>query len=246
MSRYGTDPTRKRGQPDIVDYIKDISERVKTGEVGFRIGHTAIEDGDLVVLNGDIKVKESDGTAVLAILHGSVPEVRMYPLGDTDTHQVALFAFDFDVGFGPDQGVQLNVELVDAPPVLDGGKLLLTRSYAYLTHDPNDLNETSFWCNFDPEFPEVLLWTGRLRNQIQYNDRQTFYSGYFSASAGFSTWTHTYFTTWFDNIIPIVNVNYNGATLQWNLDSYTVSDFTVRFGTTALSKDITFFNVRVS
>lgn len=243
--RYESDATRRRGRPDIVEYIKDLSDRLRTAEVGLRIGHTSIEDGDLVVLNGDIRVKESDGTTVLAILHGSIPEIRMYPLGDTNTHQAAFFAFDFDIGFGPDQGIQIEVERTSDFAV-DGGKLLLTENYAVLSHQPDGGEETYVWCNADPAFAEAFLFRGRFRDSWQYNINQTFYPGTINVSAGFSTWTHSYLSSFVDQVIPIISVVYNGATLQWNVDSYLQTAFTVRFGTTVGAKTITFFNVRVS
>lgn len=244
-NRYGTEPVRKRGQPDVVEYIKDLSERLRASEVAYRIGHTSIEDGDLIVLNGDIRVKESDGTTVLVIFHGSTPEIRMYPLGDTDTHQVAFFGFDFDLGFGPDQALQISVEKL-AGFVEDGGKLLLTRNYGILSHQPDGGQESYLWLNADPVLDEIMVFRGKMRDQWQYDTRQTFYAGAFTASSGFSTWTHTYASAFADQVVPIVNVLHAGSTISWTIESYSTSAFTVRFSSTTNSKVITFCNVRVS
>lgn len=242
-NRYQIDPTRLRGQPDIIEYIKDISERLKVGETGLRIGHTSIEDGDLVVLNGDIRVKESDGTTVLQILHGSVPEIRMFPLGDTDTHQISWFGFDFGAAPDTDQGSQMQVERV-SDLFQDGGKLFLGRNYALLSHMEFGQQETYIWLNFDPSVPELIQFRGKMRSQWQYDTRQMFYAGKFDISAGFTTWTHSYASTWADEILPVITVLLNGSTLQWVLDSFTVSGFTVRVSSTVSIKTVTFFNVR--
>lgn len=243
--RYESDPTRRRGRPDIVEYIKDLSERLRTAEVGLRIGHTAIEDGDLVVLNGDIRVGETDGTTVLRILHGETPEIRFFPLGSTDDYLVAMYGFDFDSGFGTDQAIQIDVEQADGL-ILDGGKLLLTKRIAVLSHQPDSGEETYVWVNADPANDEVILFRGRMKDSIMYDDRQMFYAGTISVSSGFSTWTHSYAATWGDQILPVLTVNNNGATIQWNLDSFTISGFTVRFSSTVSGKNINFFNVRCS
>lgn len=240
--RYQIDPTRLRGQADIIEYIKDINERVRTGETGLRIGHTSIEDGDLIVLNGDIRVKESDGTTVLRLVHGGVPEIRMFPLGDTDTHMVTFFGFDFDLGSGPDQGVQLDIEKSDF--VIDGGKVLLTKSYAILSHQPDGAQETYMWLNIDPDVDEIISFRGKMRNSWMYDTRQMFYCGRFNFTSGFSTWTHTYSFPWNDDILPVVNVTLNGATLEWNLDGFSTSSFTVRSNNTVNNKVVTFLNIR--
>lgn len=243
--RYESNPLRRRGRPDVVEYIKDLSERLSTSEVGLRIGHTSIEDGDLIVLNGDIRVAETDGTTVLRIMHGSVPEIRMFPLGDTDTHQAALFSFDFDLGLGPDQGVQLEVETID-PVDVDGGKLLLTRAYAVLSKQPNTGEEVYLWLDADPGHLETILFRGRMRDSWQYDTRQTFYPGTLTASAGFSTWTHTYFSAFADQMLPILTVVQSGSVNTWGIDGFSTSAFTVRFGSTSGSKVVNFWVVRCS
>lgn len=242
--RYQIDPTRLRGQPDIIEYIKDINERVKTGETGLRIGHTSIEDGDLVVLNGDIRVKESDGTTVLRIVHGSTPEIRMFPLGDIDTHMVTFFGFDFDVGLGPDQGVQLDIERSDF--AIDGGKVLLTKSSAIISHQPDGAQESYVWLNADSVTPEVMTFKGKFMDSAQFDTRQTFYPGVTTATAGVSTWTHTYASPFADQMLPVITVTVSGSVNTWGLDSYSTSAFTARFGTTVGSKVINFWVVRCS
>lgn len=244
-NKYQIDPTRRRGQPDIVEYVKDLTERVQDSEVGLRIGHTAIEDGDLVVLNGDIKVKESDGTTVLQIVHGATPEIRMFPLGDTSTHMISWFGFDLGTPPDVDQAMLMEVERA-ADLIIDGGKLYLTRNYAIFGHHNFGGEETYLWFNADPAFAESIVFRGRFRDSWQYDTRQAFYPGTINASSGVSTWTHTYASSFADQVVPIITVTYSGATLQWNIDNFTQSAFTVRFSTTTGSKFISFFNVRVS
>lgn len=244
-NKYQVDPTRKRGQPDIIEYIKDMHDRLGASDVSFRIGHTSIEDGDLVVLNGDIRVKEEDGTTVLRILHGSTPEIRMFPLGDTDTHQIAWFGFDFGSPPTVDQAMLLEIERI-SDLFQDGGKLFFTRGYAVLSHQNFGGQETYIWLDADAAVDEVVNFRGKMRDSWQYDTRQMFYAGTISVSSGLSTWTHTYASSWADTILPVCTVNQNGSTVSWNLDSYTVSAFTVRFSSTVSGKNINFFNVRCS
>jgi len=243
--RYESNPLRRRGRPDIVEHIKDLSERLGTSEVGLRIGHTSIEDGDLIVLNGDIRVAESDGTTVLRILHGSTPEIRMYPLGDTDTHEIAIFGFDFGTPPDTDQAMMFQVERI-ADFFQDGGKLFFTRKYAIMSHLAFGGEETYVWCSADAVLPEILLFRGKLRDSWQYDTRQTFYPGTLTASAGFSTWTHTYFSAFADQMLPIVTVVQSGSVNTWGLDGFSTSAFTVRFGSTSGSKVVNFWVVRCS
>lgn len=243
--RYESDPTRRRGRPDIIEYIKDLSDRVRTSEVGLRIGHTSIEEGDLSVIGGDIRVKENDGTTVLRILHGSTPEIRMYPLGDTDTHEIALFGFDFGTPTVTDEAMTLQVERI-SDFFQDGGKLLFTRGFAIISHKRFGEEETYLWCSADDTIPEILLFRGKLRDSWQYDTRQTFYPGVLTASAGVSTWTHTYSSPFADQMLPLITVTITGSTMQWGLDSYSNTDFTIRFSSTSGSKVVNFFNVRCS
>ena len=244
-NRYQIDPARLRGQPDIIEYIKDINDRVRTSETGLRIGHTSIEDGDLVVLNGDIRVKESDGTTVMRIMHGFTPEIRMFPLGDTDTHEIAWFGFDFGTAPDVDQATQIQVERI-SDFFQDGGKVLLTRQYAILSKFVFGGEEVYLWLGADPTIPEVMLFRGKIRDSWQYDTRQTFYPGVLTASAGFTTWTHTYFSPFADQVLPLITVTQSGTVNSWGLEGYSTSSFTVRFGSTSGSKIVNFWVVRCS
>jgi hypothetical protein len=244
--KYTAKPGRFEGKQDIIEYVKSALGRLNEGDSSLQIGHTAIEDGDLTVRNGDILVSESDGTLVLRIMHGAVPEIRFFPLGATDTHRATILALDANVDPALlDQAIQIFVETTGG--VIDGGKVLMTRNYAIFSHQPDASGgpETYLWLNADPGTPGVIQMRGIWSNQIQYDSGQALYMGSFTAGAGFSTWTHTYFSSFLTAMYPIVNVNYTGATLQWNLDGFNSSSFTVRFGTTAGSKVINFWNFRL-
>lgn len=239
--RYGRDPLRLGGQKDIVEYVKDALRRIETGESSLQIGHTAIEDGNLVVRNGDIVVSETSGEVVLRILHGGTPEIRMYPLGDTDTHRVAFFGYDFNAGGAPDQAVQLCIETTDLAQ--DGGKLLMSRQYAILSHQPDGGLESFLWLNAFS--PQEALYRGRWTNQVQYDNNMGLYMGVINAGGGFSSWTHTYFTSFATTIAPVVGLVNSGSTVTWTITGMTTSAFTVGWSGTA-AKTINFWNFRVA
>src|SRR5688500_7378441 len=243
--RYGVDPTRLKGQKSIVDHMVELRKRVAVGETGLRIGHTAIEGGDLTVRNGDNIVSETDGTVVLRLFGGGIPEIRFYPLGETDTHQASLLSFDFDTGSGADQAVQLCIEETGSLDQ-DGGKVLLTRTFAVLSHQPEVGEETYIWLNADPGVEEIVLIKGRWSDQYQYDVRQALYTGSFSFGSGFSNWTHTYLAPFATTICPIVGfMNSVDTAVAWSITAQSTSSFKVRWATGTDGKTINFWNFRI-
>lgn len=240
-NRYLTDPLRLRGQKDVVEYFIDLNRRVTTEETSLRAGHTAIEDGNFTVRNGDIIVSESDDSIVLRLMHGDIPEIRMWPLGDTDTHRVAFFAYD-DVDGGQTAAIIIET---DPGTVIDGGKLLIGRNFAVLSHQPDASGgeESYFWLGVDPFAPEVASFRGKWANQTQYDDHQGIYAGTHGISAGFTSWTHTYSTPFASDIGTIVTLQ-SSAVVSWMVTAQSSSAFTVSWsGTTA--KTLNFWNFRV-
>lgn len=244
MNKYDVDPSRLKGQKNIIDYILSIMDRLEKGEKGLRIGFTAIEDGNLTVRNGDIIVSETDDSIVLKILHGAVPEIRFWPLGDTDTHQATLFAYDYNGDVtNPDQAIQLDVELVDN--TVDGGKVLLTRNYAILSHQPDGFEESYIWLNAQGSSNrQVFLFRGKWSNQQQVDSNMGLYMGSIGVSAGFSSWTHTYSVAFASTMCPVVGLVNTAGTVTWNITAMSTSAFTVTW-TGTLAKTLNFWNFRI-
>jgi len=245
-NRYLVLPENLEGKADIVSYVADLYKRAGDSDSALRIGHTAIEDGNLTVRNGDIIVSESDDTVVLRILHGDIPEIRFFPLGSVTTHRASLFAVDFAPDpEDTDQSVVLTIETDVFPTVQDGGKLLLSETSAILSHQPDASGgeESYLWLNYG--FNEIANYRGRWSDQLQADAHQGLYMGAFNATAGFSTWTHTYFTPFSTTMVPLANVGVSGGTLTWGLDSYSASQFTLRFGVSGGTKMVTFWNFRI-
>ena len=238
-NRYDIDPDRLKGQKSITDYIIEANKSIKVLETSLQAGHTAIEDGDFVVRNGDIIVSESDDTVVMRIRHGVTPEVRMFPLGGTDTHIVSLYGFDVNGDpNNPDQAVQLYIAREsDFQP--DGGKVQLTRNYAVFSYQPFGAEEMFMRCD-----AFGYWWQGKFLNAVQSGTQDAVYVGSFTATSGFTTWTHTYFSPFASGIVPVFTVGVAGTTLQWGIESYSTSAFTVRFSTTSGTKIVTFWNFR--
>lgn len=237
-NRYDIDPKRLEGKKDIFDYIKDIKDRTDTQETGLRAGHTAIEDGDFILRNGDIVVSESDNSIVLRILHGAIPQIHFFPLGATDTHRARILSLDFDVGAGADQAIQMGVETVGG--VQDGGKVLLSKTYAILAHQPNGGNESYFWLNI---LPEMILYRGKWNNQVQQDSRTGIYPGTVDLGAGFAGVTISYAITVASTMVPVTTIM-SSAAVTWNLSAFNTNGFTLVWsGTTA--KTINWWAFRV-
>ena len=237
------EPSRLKGQKDIVEYVKQVIEELSSRSSSLQIGHTSIEDGNFIIRNGDIIVSESDDTIVLRILHGQTPEIRMWPLGETDTHRAALFSHDFSIDGPPDQAVLLSIETTGATQ--DGGKLLLTRGYTVLSHQPNGGSESYFWLNADGVLPQIGLYQGKWPDRAQYNTDQGLYPGVFNVTAGFGSLTHTYNASFASTVAPVIGLVNTGGTVSWNITAMSTSAFTVTWTGTA-AKTINIWNFRIT
>lgn len=232
-NRYGVDPTRQQGKKDIIEHITEIAERVGAGETAQRIGATSIEDGNLTVRNGDIIVSESAGQVVFRLLHGTFPEMRWFPIGDTDAYRISFFA-DFD-GSLPLQNMVISVE-TNPGGVVDGGKIILARSAAIFSRHPlaSGGNETYIWLGDSGANLEIIDIQGKWLNKFQPSPLTGVYPGQDSLGAGFGSYTHTYFTAFATTAVPIVTLFNSGGTVSWNLTAQSTSSFTVTWsGTTA-------------
>lgn len=243
-NRYGIDAGRLKGQKDIVEYIRDLRGRMADKETSLQIGNTAIEDGSLTVRNGDIIVSESDGHVVLRVLHGEIPEIRFFPIGESsDTHRGAIFSYDASGNpLDPNQVLALDIEELDSD--VDGGKIELTKKDAFIGHVPNGLGQTWIWFNPFGDTTQLMAFNGRLSNQFQYSNEDAIYTGSEAVSAGFSSYTHTYFTSFATTVAPVVGLVNTGGAISWVISAMSTSSFTVAWsGTTA--KTVNWWNFRL-
>lgn len=232
-SKYDVDPLRLQGKKDIVEYFKELDNRVGDSETGLRIGNTAIENGNLTIRNGDIIVSETAGLVVLRVIHGAVPEIRFFPIGDTTDHRATIFGQGSSPPF-PTTTLTFAIETNPAGAI-DGGKLIIDQSFTVLSHQPASGNESYFWLNIDAVASEVFAFQGKVTNQVQYSTLQAIYPGTQSVSAGVSSYTHTYFAAFATTAAPVATLNNTGGgTVSWNLTAQSTSAFTITWsGTTA-------------
>lgn len=239
-NRYKSDPRRIQGKLDVFEVFENTERRLRAGETSYRAGHTAIEDGDFVVRNGDIIVSETDDTVVLQIVHGSIPEVRLFPQGVVDPeHWVSI------LGASPIDTLtagQMEITQETSPGVYDtdGGRVLVWADGALLAHTPFGGTESFLWLNYEPE---VMLMVGKWLNQIQASTSQAVYTGVIDVVAGFGSWTHTYFAPFVTTMAPVVGLLNTAGALTWNLTAVSTSGFTVSW-TGTLAKTIYFWNFR--
>lgn len=243
-SRYIADPQALQGKRDIVSHVVELSNKISSRDRSLQIGHTAIEDGNLTVRNGDIVVSESDTTEVLRIKHGASPEIEMYPLGDTDTHKVRFRGFDFNSNpDNPDQAVVLNIAKTDGS--IDGGKLLLSRGFAIISHQPAVGTESFIWLDGDVLTSEIFRINGRFKNAATYSANQAFICGMFTVPSGVTTGTFNYSSTMSSNMRPVLTAKSDASNFVGiSLDAHTTSSFTFRLSTTTGNKEINFWSFR--
>lgn len=242
-SRYGVSPRGLRGKTDLIDHIAVLNERMYKEEVATQAGFTAIEEGNFTVRGGDIIVSETDDTVVLRLLHGTVPAIEFYPLGENADHYSVIYGNDAFL-----DGQALTLGIFDTDDNNDGGLIVLRRTQLGLACTTNaDVGQqVSIALNADETVgPELFGFTGRWANQWQFGTRAGLYVGSFVASSGFSTWTHSYFASFATSVIPVCTVLHAGSTIQWVLESFSTSAFTVRFSSTTNAKTINFWNFRI-
>lgn len=236
-NKYRVDPRRIDGRKDIVELVTDISQRLKRNENALRVGHTSVDDGNFTVRNGDIIFSESDTTESMRLFHGTIPELRMLPLGLDSSHHISMFGFDFG-NFST--AVQIGVEKIDNS--IDGGKILLWPSGAVFSFQPNVGNEVYIWLNI---FEDNIAVRGSWINQNDIDSRQALSVGSVDVGAGVSSLSWSYATTMASRMAPVIGlVDTAGLVTSWNLTAMSTSGFTVTW-TGTLAKTVNFWVFRV-
>lgn len=256
-SRYKSDPRRVQGKTDLAEILGNINQRIRTSETAFRVGHTAIEDGDLVVRNGDIVVSETDGTEVLRMIHGAVPELRFRPLGIDDDRFAAVWGQDYTTdlggGFGSIVTTALNLGIYDSAipedHVLDGGEVRILPDGVIVDYQPNNGDEQVYislnaYSRVDP-FKEIITIRGRWDDQFDFDDHAAMSVGSVDIGAGFGGFTWNYVQTYATKIAPIIGlVNTAGLLTSWNISAMNTSNFSVVWSG-VLAKTMNFWNPRL-
>lgn len=225
-SRYAVNPNRLDGRQDLFDRIAELESRIKQLEASLQIGFTAIETGELKVRNGNIVVVDTNNVPIMQITgFPLLPEILFWPAGDTDTHRVRIFALDFNPGGTIDQAWQVGIEETDGD--IDGGKVLLTRNFAILSHQPDASGglESYVWVNSNGL--EDLAIQGKFYNKANLS-RWAYFTGTTVVGSGFGAVVISYSTPFATAVAPVATlVDTGGAGDAWVISAYSTSSFTL-------------------
>jgi hypothetical protein len=227
-----------RDKPDLFEIIKDLQERISSLERSPRLGTSSVDSGELTITNGNIVVRDSEGTPILSIIGGDVPVIEMQPNGGTD-YKIIQSGWE-----SSSQGAACQISIAQlVGDVQDGGKLLLMRDAAYLSHQPNGAAESFYGAGVYGA--ENLFMKGRFGNNLMDADGlAAIVCGYINVSAGVSSYSHTYPITSAADMIPVVSMTNSAGALAGCLTSYSNSGFVFAWSGT-LAKTITFWAFRV-
>lgn len=254
-SRYRADPRRPQAKVSLTDIVEDMYRRLRSGETAPRIGNTSIDDGNLTVRNGDIIVSLTDGTEVLRIVHGDVPEIRYFATGVDSDRMGAVWgedvSYDLGSGFGIVDTTVMRIGVYDSTipedHVNDGGEFEATLTDASIRYEPNNGDNTlRFTLNqygrIDP-FKDVLYFQGKWDINFDFGADGAISTGSIDVSAGFGSFTWFYTQTFASKIAPIVGLVNAGGALTWVITEMPNDKFSVDWSDLT-AKTINFWNPR--
>jgi hypothetical protein len=225
-----TNVKQHREPPDLIRMIADINRRLTIQEQARRLGNASIDGGALYLRNGDIQVVDADGNPTLVISHGATPAITFIPGQIEGGYSAAQFAWESDT-----LGATFETHMEDGSGNIDGGKLLLNKSTAYLSHQPHVGNECYVAVGQNGIYPEHF----RLRGRWVYNDgfdsQDAVVAGFDNVAAGFGASSYAFPYT-FDQIpIVVYSIQNAGTAVAHDLSAVSTTGFTIAWasGTTA-------------
>jgi hypothetical protein len=223
---------RFRETPDLVTKLADMERRLALLENTRRIGTTSIDSGRLVVNQGDIVFVDSDGHATMTLQHGDTPVIRMLP-GTQPGYHAALFAWD-----SGDFGAIYEQHIEQQDGTRDGGKLLLQKNAAYLSHQPASGAEAFIAVGDLGLGTEHFRLRGRWPYNTGYDEQDAIICGFDSFGAGFGASSYSFPFT-FDQVpIVICNIMNAGTAVAWDLSAVSTSGFSVAWATGTTAKTV--------
>lgn len=240
---------RYRNEPMTLDQrIADLERRISVLERAPRIGSTSIDSGSLAVKGGDIVVEDADGNIVIRVTQGggTQPSIDFTPLGDATTHKARLYSVDGTIaGSAMEQTIGKFEIRTDPDDELDGGFLHVYQTGSRMGfHSDATGDEAWFEAGEVNDATARLRIVGRWLNNTQIETTDAIYPGSFNVTAGFSSWTLTYFASFATSVVPIVGLLNSAGALSWCITAQSASSFTVAW-TGTLAKTINMWNIRL-
>lgn len=231
----------RRKSPDLLDIIRRLEERISILERTPRLGNASIDSGQLTIKGGDIVVVEDDGiTKVLEILHGLIPTINMYPIGDgTEDFKLTTFAWE-----SATQGAALQLSVEKVTTGQAGGKLLLMNRAAYFSLQRDDSPEVFIALGAITDYPEHYWFKGRFMNSVDVTDSDGLVVGQADVAGGAASFTFTYAVPKLTPMVPVVTLEC-GTIMQWQVTASSDTSFTVDWSNDTPAKKVNFWAFRI-
>jgi hypothetical protein len=198
----------------------------------------------------------TDGTEVLRIVHGAVPEIRYFATGVDNDRFGAVWGEDVTIdlgsGFGTVDTTTMRTGIYDAAVpedhVNDGGEVALALDNAKLLYTPNNGdNALEFTLNkygrTDP-FQDVLYFQGKWDVNFDFASDGAIATGTIPVSAGFGSFTWFYTQTFDTTIAPVIGLFAAVANFNWCVSEMPTDKFSVDWSDTT-AKTINYWNPRL-
>lgn len=239
MPRYRTD------NQDLIDKIVDLKKRITRLEKQRKLGTSALDSGAIrVPIGGLLTVVDDAGERRFLIYSDEnyVPNlVRIAVFGDTQVTTMHVSSSELD---GINQTyLQMYTDVNGAN--IDRGSLELFNNGAILSVEDSGVFDRIHIRNLAPYGTNGTLYmVGRWPDESQLSSEDALYTGSRSVSAGVSSVTISYPTTFASTIVPIIGLHSASGVVTWAVTAQSASSFTVAWsGTTA--KIINMWNIRL-
>jgi hypothetical protein len=227
-----------RQSEDLFEIIKGLKERLDALERSAGAGNTSIDSGELTIRGGNIVVRDADGTPLLSIIGGDQPLILMEPDGGTD-FQLQIFGWE-----SVTQGAALQLGVVNlVGGAQNGGKLLLMRGAAYLSHQP-EAGPESFYSAGVYTDGELFMKGKFGNNRVDVDGEAAVVCGSVAVAAGVSSYAHTYSVPSDGTMVPVVQMVNTAGALGGCLTAMSNTGFTFAW-TGTLAKTINYWAFRI-
>lgn len=219
MSRLKT----YRENPDLLQSIRQLHSRVGVLETGRRLGSSSIDNGTLVIRNGDLSIRDDDNNERILMTHGFQPSVYFRARDATDGVRTRQVAFSGESG-----KTSFQIYMVrDSDGAGDGGKILLRQDYAYFSHQPQGAEETFIGLSSVEAYPNHFLFRGKWMSDDQHSSWNALYMGTINVAAGFGgiIWSYDYDYP----ALPLLTYSITGAAANFShcITAQSTSSFTI-------------------
>jgi hypothetical protein len=228
-----------RSVPDLLDMIRGLEKRLSTMETNRRLGSSSIDNGSLIVNNGDVVIKDDTGVERVKLTHGINPSTYYRAANASDAVRARQVAFADGSGVTNFQSYIVR----DSDGAGDGGKLVLSKDYTYLSHQPASGEETFIGLSAYAAYNNHFLFRGKWISDDQFASWNSVYMGTVSIAAGFGAYSQVYDYPY--PTTPLVLYTITGATANFNhcLVNSDANGFTIGWSN-VLAHDINYLILR--